>query len=75
MPQLKDLGWYTRLNDVKYVVYLKLLISLEKRVWLDIRQDMVQRRQLEAQRTRAIVIVYVVETGKNLVGVNGHSDR
>ena len=41
-----------------------LILSLEKREWLDIRQDMVQRCQLEAQCTRAIVIVYVVETGK-----------
>ena len=47
---------------------LEILISLEKRAWLDIRQDMVQRRQLEAQHTRAIVIVYVVETGKNSRG-------
>ena len=47
---------------------LEILISLEKRAWLDIRQDMVQRCQLEAQRTRAIVIVYVVETGKNSRG-------
>ena len=51
--------------------------SLEKRASLNIRQDMIQRRQLEAQRTRAIVIVYVVETGrlvKTLV-VHGHSDH
>ena len=44
---------------------LEILISLEKRAWLDIRQDMIQRRQLEAQRLRAIVIAYVVETNKN----------
>ena len=40
-----------------------LISSLEKRAWLDIRQDMVQCRQLEAQHARAIVIVYVVENG------------
>ena len=47
---------------------LEILILLEKRAWLDIRQDMIQRRQLEAQRLRAIVIVYVVETNKNSKG-------
>ena len=44
---------------------LDILISLEKRAWLDICQDMIQRRQLEAQRLRAIVIAYVIETNKN----------
>ena len=44
---------------------LEILISLEKRAWLVIRQDMIQRRQLEAQCLRAIVIAYVVETNKN----------
>ena len=48
---------------------LEILLSLEKRAWLDICQDMIQRRrQLEAQRLRAIVIVYVVETNKNSRG-------
>ena len=45
---------------------LEILLSLEKRAWLDIRQDMIQRRQLEARRLRAIVIAYVVETNKKL---------
>ena len=44
---------------------LDILISLEKKAWLDIRQDMIQRCQLEAQRLRAIVIAYIVETNKN----------
>ena len=66
MPQLKDLGWYKRLNYVKSKLFsLDILLSLEKRAWLDIRQDMIQRRQLEAQRLRVIVIAYVVETNKN----------
>ena len=43
-------------------------ILLEKGAWNNIRQDMIQRRQLEAQRRRAIVIVYVVETNKNSRG-------
>ena len=47
---------------------LKILLLLEKRAWLNIRQDMIQRRQLEAQRLRAIVVVYVVETHKNSRG-------
>ena len=34
---------------------LEILISLKEGAWLDICQDMVQRRQLEAQRMRAIV--------------------
>ena len=38
---------------------LEILILLEKRAWLDIRQDMIQRCQLEAQRLRAIVIAYI----------------
>ena len=60
MPQLKDLGWYKRLNYVKSKLFsLDILLSLEKRAWLDIRQDMIQRRQLEAQRLRAIVIAYI----------------
>ena len=44
---------------------LEILISLEKGAGFDIRQDMIQRRQLEAQRLRVIVIAYVVETNKN----------
>ena len=47
---------------------LDILLSLEKGAWNNIRQDMIQRRQLEAQRWRAIVIVYVVETNKNSRG-------
>ena len=69
MPQLKDLGWYKRLNYVKSKLFsLDILLSLEKRAWLDIRQDMIQRRQLEAQHLRAIRIAYVVETNKNSRG-------
>ena len=47
---------------------LDILLSLEKGAWNNIRQDMIQRRQLEAQCWRAKVIVYVIEANENSRG-------
>ena len=56
--------WYKRYDVESIFILGNFLDIVREKALLDIHQDMVQRRQLEAQCSRAIVIASLVEVNK-----------
>ena len=66
--------WYKRYDVESIFILGNFLDIVREKALLDIHQDMVQRRQLEAQRSRKIVIASLFEVNKNSMGY-GNSDH